>query len=162
MVNFAAPSSMKYWLCLAAALMLSGTLMAQVHKCVGKDGKVTYGHSPCVGDSSVGSSVNLQGAGQARQASSSPAGSAAPNAYEASIKARIAALLAEKDFVRAEALAMTDEHRKMVADAKKANEAEVQEKAKARAARGPSECTTYAEYEETRSGARAARRTVCK
>lgn len=142
MTNFATPSNMKLWLCLATALMLHGAPMAQVHKCVGKDGKVTYEQTPCAGTSSAGASVNLQGAGQARAASSSPTASVAPNAYDASIKARITALVADKDFVRAQALAVTDEHRKMVADAKKANEADEQEKAKTKAARGTQDCET--------------------
>ena len=75
MVNFAATPSVKSLVCFAAALMLSGALMAQVHKCVGKDGRVTYEQTPCAGTSSAGTSVNLQGAGQARSASSSILGS---------------------------------------------------------------------------------------
>lgn len=162
MTSFAAAPSGKFLLCLAAGLLFSGAPMAQVHKCVGKDGKVTYEQTPCAGLSSAGGPVNLQGAGQARSASSSPAASVAPNAYDSSIKSRIAALVADKDFVRAQALAVTDEHRKMVADAKKANEADEQEKAKARAARGAVDCTTYEEWAIGPRGGYWAQRRVCK
>lgn len=126
--------------CLAALLALSGTSMAQVYKCVGKDGKVSYEQSPCAGTSSAGVAPNLQGAGRAQAGTSSPAVPGASNAYDASIKARIKELVADKDYTRAQAIAVTDEHRKMVVDAKKANEAEAQEKVKAGAARGATDC----------------------
>lgn len=162
MSNGFAARYLKSLACLAALLTLSATSMAQVHKCVGKDGKVSYEQSPCAGTSSTGNAPNMQGAGKAQAASSSPAGSSASNAYDASIKIRIKELVADKDFIRAQAIAVTDEHRKMVADAKKANDADEKEKSKARAERGAFDCTTYAEYEETRHGARGGRRTVCK
>lgn len=162
MANFDSTVAWRSVACFAAALLVCGASMAQVHKCVGKDGKVTYEQTPCAGGSSAGGSVNLQGAGQARPAASSPASSAAPNAYDASVKQRISALVADKDFVRAQALAVTDEHRKMVADAKKANEADEQEKAKARAARGAVDCLTYREWVTGPSGGIWAERKVCK
>lgn len=133
---------------LLCALMLPAVALAQVHKCTGVDGRITYSESPCSG--AVKSSqvdIQLRTPGSA-QGSSEPA----RNAYMAELNNKISSALERGDFTTARRLAVTEEHFRVI---KEVEQIEREERAAAKAerrARRPTVCTTMGQSNGRISG----------
>jgi len=86
---------------------------AQIYQCKDSAGKVTLQQTPC----SVGASGKMVAAPPAQQQTAPQQ----QNPEARQLTALIAAALAERDFQRAESLAVTAEHRAMISEAKRFN-----------------------------------------
>jgi len=109
--------------------------IAQVHKCQGQDGRITYSGSPCVG-AAKSSQVDIEtGAAPAPQP-------AARHAYAAEQTARITEALKRDDFAAARRLATTDEQFRIINEVEQIDREERQAARDKRRANRPSVCTT--------------------
>ena len=125
------------------ALTLTGAAQAQLRKCVGHDGKITYSDVLCDTRSKsiqqfkeiAPSQSNYQDEGMPRRTQAS--------IYEAEISKRIAAHLTLNNYERANAIATTAEHQQMIADDIQAKQTRSEEVKAAKRAARPTVCRTY-------------------
>lgn len=114
---------------------------AQLKKCTGPDGKVTYSDVACANTTKSSETMPIPATGGPDVQADMPSG-APRNAYDRQLRGKIAEYLARKDYVGASGLAVTEEHLAMIAEVKQADLKAANEiKAAKRAAR-PTVCTT--------------------
>lgn len=125
------------------ALTLASAAQAQLRKCVGQDGKITYSDVLCDTKSkSIQQFKEIEPSQSNYQAEGVPRRTQA-SVYEAEISRKIAAHLAQNNYERATAMAATAEHHQMIADDRQEKQDKViAAKAAKRAAR-PTVCNTY-------------------
>ena len=114
---------------LAILMAFSLSASAQVYRCT-ENGKAVYSDTPCAGTASkviVNSSPN--------SSSRSAQGGQPDNPYDRELRGLIARALAENDFKKAESLAVTEAHWKLISEAKERKAAIDSADKKARAER---------------------------
>lgn len=123
-------------------LMLTGAAQAQLRKCTGPDGRITYSDVLCATTSKSIQSIEIPAGPTGYQA---PPGDRPSQAsiYERELAGKIASHLARGDFDHAETLAVTIEHHQMIADARRNKAASEQEKKDAKRAARPTVCRTF-------------------
>lgn len=99
------------------SLALFGSVQAQIRKCTATDGKITYSNAPCKASSKSTQYLDIPTSGADHSSVVAPPSTA--SVYEREINAKIAAYLAQPDFDSATTLAVTAEHFKMIADARR-------------------------------------------
>lgn len=120
---------------------LMGSAQAQVNKCIGPGGKVTFSDVACSTASKTIQTTHPSAPDgyQPRPSATAPLG----NVYEREISGKIRSYLLQNDFEHAATLAVTTEHFQMIAQAKREYQNhELDKKAAAQAAR-PTVCKTY-------------------
>ena len=133
---------MKLILAIAASLLLCIDAQAQLRKCTGPDGKVTYSDVACATTAQTDQALVVTktdglGVTQYEQAHGRP-----QNAYERELSGKIAGYLARNDFEHAATIAVTPEHFKMIADAKRERQSVDAEKLAAKRAARPTVCAS--------------------
>lgn len=123
-------------------LALIGTAQAQLRKCTGPDGRITYSDVLCATTSKSAQTLDELSAPRGYQSPSAERPSQT-SIYEREISGKIGAHLLQNNYERAEALAITPEHYQMIADARRDKKNyELDRKAAARAAR-PTVCRSF-------------------
>ncbi|WP_114973380.1 DUF4124 domain-containing protein [Rhodoferax ferrireducens] len=123
-------------------IALTGAAQAQLRKCTGPDGRITYSDVLCATTSKSIQSVDIPAGPAGYQAPPGDRPSQA-SVYERELSGKIAGHLARGDFDRASTLAVTVEHHQMIADARQNKVASEQAKKDARRAARPTVCSTF-------------------
>ena len=130
---------------LLVALLLVGQAHAQLRKCIGPDGKITYSDVLCAGTSKSTQTLDTP---PGPSISQSPRPSQA-SVYEKELSSKIAGYLNNNDFEAASKIAATAEHHQMIADARLARQSKAADKKAAKRAAQPTVCRTYGQTNGT-------------
>lgn len=123
---------------LIAALLLSTTANAQVRKCTGPDGKITYSDFLCGDATNAVKGISQeppQDKGKARQSSQ-------PSYYEQEVTRKVVGYLSSNDVAGASRMAVTPEHFQMIEDHKRMLRSDEAETRAAKQAAKPTVCKT--------------------
>ena len=127
-----------YRLVLTITLAFSTSALGQVYKCAGADGRTQYSDRPCPDGGGV--VFDRPGATHEVLEPSSPS-TYRPGPHEQQLTARIYEALAQKDYRRAESLAVTERQWQIINEAKASDAAEKQARSAERRANRPIVCT---------------------
>lgn len=133
-------------LVILVALTLASAAQAQLRKCVGQDGKITYSDVLCDTKSkSIHQFKEIKPSQSNYQADGAPRRTQA-SVYEREISGKIAGHLAQNNYERATALAVTVEHHQMITDDRLAKQARINEAKAAKRAAMPTVCNTFGRH----------------
>lgn len=133
---------MNVLLVIVTTVLLCANAHAQVRKCTGPTGQVTYSDVSCVNTSKTDQALVVTPSGGLGVTQYNQGPVAPQNAYERELSGKIAGYLARDDFEHAATLAVTPEHFKMISDAKRYRQTADAEKLAAKKAARPTVCAS--------------------